>query len=129
MAWTPNSPTGTGNIKTDLQNTAENIELLRKNFCSDTAPGNPVKGQIWFKELATGFEVYLYDGSDWVIILDEKSFYSPLYSVKNISSDYTVNQDYSVYICDASSNSITITLPSASEYTGYHFTIKRVDNV
>lgn len=32
MAWTPNSPTGTGNIKTDLQNTAENIELLRKNF-------------------------------------------------------------------------------------------------
>ena len=127
MAWTPNSPTGTGNIKTDLQNTAENIELLRKNFCSDTAPGNPVKGQIWFKELATGFEICVYDGTNWVLILNEKSFYSVL-PVKNVNSDDTVDKNYSVYICDATSNNITITLPSASEYTGYYFTIKRVDN-
>lgn len=48
--------------------------------------------------------------------------------VKNVNSDDTVDKNYSVYICDATSNNITITLPSASDYTGYYFTIKRVDN-
>jgi len=49
------------------------------------------------------------------------------FAVKSVTANYTATASDRVILCDATSNSITVSLPSASGITGRVYTIKRID--
>jgi len=50
------------------------------------------------------------------------------FAVKSVTANYTATASDRVILCDATSNSITVSLPSASGITGRVYTIKKVDS-
>ena len=44
----------------------ENFLQMLENFASDTAPSNPVEGQLWYDTTDSVNELKLYDGTSWV---------------------------------------------------------------
>ena len=44
-----------------------NFILLRQTFASATAPSNPVKGQVWYKDLGSNlYQKYTFNGISWI---------------------------------------------------------------
>jgi len=50
------------------------------------------------------------------------------FAVKSVTANYTATASDRVILCDATSNSMTVSLPSASGITGRVYTIKKVDS-
>ena len=50
------------------------------------------------------------------------------FAVNSVMANYTATASDRVILCDATGNSITVSLPSASGITGRVYTIKRIDS-
>ena len=87
---------------------------------------NPKKG--WKTYVQDESKDYEYDASNWV----EKTTTvttAPTYTVSTKTANFTANlSEAAIYLIDAASGSITVTLPSASSMGSRAFMFKRIDS-
>ena len=69
---------------------AENSVVMLENFANDTAPPNPLVGQLWY-DTTDGF-IYAFDGSSWVSPVTE-SYYSTSTNTVGTASITISNND------------------------------------
>lgn len=86
---------------------------------SDTAPGSPTSGDLWFDSTDASFNIYYSDGtsSQWINAVNNQN--DPVFRVK--TANYTASNRDQI-IADTSAGSFTITLP-ASPISGTAVTI------
>jgi hypothetical protein len=88
-------------------------------------PGTPVEGMTRFNSDNVAVEIF--NGSSWLTVQTQDS--NVVNNLNTIISDYTVlNTDYYILV-NASSNNISITLPSLTGLlSGSTYTFKRIDS-
>ncbi len=142
MGWT--NIDLTHSISQDVLAISGNLAYLRSAFASDTAPANPVTGQIFYKIISVSpalYEKYEYNGDVWVKVLDSGALIpdalipSPFTTpggrkveVVTLSGNTILDLDNHVIFVDATSGIVLLTLPSAVTYQGACFLIKKVDS-
>lgn len=123
--------------------------LFIQSAAPATTPGGAplVDGYLWLDSDDEKF--YVYESSAWVELLDSddemtlstaqtatgaKIFADALFKKLALNSTtvtaatYTTGVEYAFYLCDASSNAITLTLPAISGYTERLIAVKKIDS-